>query len=117
MEFKSNCIEFEFCEGNIKNLLLICINLVKSGWRLVVDPLGGYISRPNPFHTIILEIDKRVSCKAQDFLKLEYLLKLYFRQLGDYEKASKENWEDYMELDYSLALNAIKGLVKYNGIS
>jgi len=108
-----NNIESHFLDGDIRDVIFACRDLVMNGWKLVIDPLGGYISRPNPYHTIILSKSHDMGHLSGDIPRLEYLLSKYYRQLDEYENAAKKYKSDYSELDFSLALNALHGLGKF----
>lgn len=106
-------IELDFIDGNIKDIIFYCRDLITTGWKLAVDPLAGYISRPNPFRTIVLIQNSGEDNLPEDVIVLEYLLSKYYGQQKEYEYAALKFKDDYSELDFSLVLNAVEGLQKY----
>ena len=51
---EDSCFEM-VCEKELPDLLTKCMKLLEEGCELMVDPLAGYLSRPNPYHTIVLK--------------------------------------------------------------
>ncbi len=102
--------DLAFVDGDLKALIFACRDLVASGgYRLAADPLAGYLSRPNPFQTIILDKNDG-DVPAEDVLRLESLLLKFQGQSGEYEYAAANFSQDYRELDLSIAMSTLQGL-------
>ncbi len=101
----------EFLEGHALDIVKHCKVLAEEGWILSVDPLAGYYSRPNPYHTIFMQSGKRGTCKVADLKRLDKTAnqwELYYHVIPmtpDLEKG-------YIELDYELAINTYISLKK-----
>lgn len=102
-------VDLIFVDGDLQELVFACRDLVASGYRLAADPLAGYLSRPNPFHTIILDKNDG-DVPAEDVLRLESLLLKFQAQSGEYEYAATYFCRDYRELDLSIAMSTLQGM-------
>lgn len=100
----------------LPDLLQKCMELVDQGCELAVDPLAGYLSRFNPFHTIILKRgsapDRRSEAYLRDMSKLDVLLSRYWLNRADYSfnDESEEHRRSHEHVDASIGRNSIMSI-------
>lgn len=106
-DLKEKDVDFLFLDRPAQIALLLSRDLIMEGWRLAADPLSGYNKRYNPFHTVFLTDDSDNDL-ASDVLRLERAA----IHLNDPKRPESEKTDriirDYMQLDYSLAVNTLK---------
>lgn len=98
-------------DGHAKDVIRTCCDHIYEGWRLSADPLAGYLSRPNPYHTIFLQKDSNNRVWGKDLIRLERT----FEQWSKYDNIipmTARLLKDYEELDYSIAQSTLEGLLK-----
>lgn len=98
-------------EGGVKEALFLSRDLLMNGWRLAVDPLAGYLSRPNPYHTLFLRDNPQEEVAGDDVLRIEDALIQWHRYTNIIPMTPRLD-ADYIELDFSLAINSIDGLLR-----
>jgi hypothetical protein len=110
--------ELIFLDGTVMEVLNRCIEMLGMGWVLAVDPLAGYLARPNPFHTIILQKSNQTNeIDAVRYLygltALEKLVKKYNDELEGYiwAAATSRQRKDHMEVDRSIAVRSLGRLI------
>ena len=107
--------EAMFVEG-LPKLLNKAMELLQHGWRLDVDPMGGYMSRPNPFHTMFLSPPDGSRSDPDGYLRdvtaLDALLSRYWlnRELYQYHGATEGRRADHAAVDRSIALRSLERL-------
>lgn len=87
-------------------VLLAAQQLIMAGWRLAADPLQGYYTRYNPFHTVFLQNGGDDSPDMQ-ILRLQHSVEhLHSSRRPPIEKTPRIR-ADYQALDYSLACSTM----------
>lgn len=113
-------INIIFVDGHAKDVIMNSCDYVYMGWRLAADPLAGYFSRPNPYHTIFLQKDSKGKVRGEDLIRLKRTLEQWNRYDNIIPMTDRLS-DDYKELDYSIAVSTLEGLTKtpvfYNCIS
>ena len=99
--------EVIFVEGHAKDVMEKCSELVYGGLRLAADPLAGYFSRPNPYHTVFLE-QNHGRVRGDDLVRLQKTLEQWDKY-GNIILMTERLLEDYKELDRSIALCTWEG--------
>jgi hypothetical protein len=100
-----------FVEGHAKRVIEDCRSWIYEGWQLAADPLAGYLSRPNPYHTFFLQRDQDGKVRGKHLLRLERTAE----QWSKYDNVipmTDKLWRDYAELDCSIASSTLDGLLK-----
>jgi len=101
----------EFFHGHAKDLLLYTRNFLFKEFRLAADPLGGYLSRPNPYHTVFLQNASGSEIKAEDVIRIETSVNQWYKYTNITEMTRQLDIQ-YQELDFSIAINTLEGLLK-----
>lgn len=103
-----------FIEG-LSELLNRCMALLGEGWSLAVDPLGGYLSRPNPYHTILLRRCGTEDRERQlrDVTALDALLSRYWNHREEYlfHGATERRRADHAAVDASIATRSLEAFL------
>jgi hypothetical protein len=116
-----NSDECLFISGEAGKVLLTTRDLLIEGWRLAVDPLQGYYTRFNPYHTVFLQKDLFITADYEEvgisftgmspssqILRLEKGV----AHLRDPKRPPAEDTPqirtDYQYLDYQLAGTALR---------
>ncbi len=81
------------------------------GWRLASDPLAGYNSRLNPYHTIFLQLAPENDTKF-DMSRFENLI-CRWQKCPAIPNASTSIYADFKQLDLSIATHTSEQLFKY----
>jgi len=102
----------EFMDVPLKELMYHCRDMVMQGWTLVTDPLMGYKHRPNPFHSVILAEAEDDSRMGEDVMRLEQCV-VVREERGHEIDLVDPSRDGFIELDYSLAKNAMLGALKF----
>ena len=110
-----------FISGEAENVLLAARNLIMEGWRLAVDPLQGYYTRFNPYHTVFLQEhlfinadygEAGISFTDMSFSSQILRLEKGAAHLRGPKRPPAENTPqiraDYQYLDYQLAGTALR---------
>ena len=100
-----------FIKGHAKDVINSCYPWIQKGWRLAADPLAGYFSRPNPYHTIFLQKGKNTQCIPKDITRLERTIEQWDKYDNIIPMTDKL-WHDYEELDLSIASCTLNGLLR-----
>lgn len=104
---------------SLPDVLDLCLKLIKEGYTLAVDPLAGYLSRMNPYHTIVLEApqsnlneESRALKHLKDVSKIDALLSRYWlrRKEYDFNGSCEEFLEDHEYVDASIGRNSIEAI-------
>lgn len=110
--------ELIFLDGTVIDVLVYCMEMMGRGWMLAVDPLAGYLSRPNPFHTIILQWSGQIEVVdaveyLQSIASLEKLIEKYKDEQEDYVSAAatSRRRSDHGEVDLSIAIRSLERLL------
>ncbi len=109
--FENKALEILFVQGHAKDVIKKCEDFISSGWRLAVDPLAGYFSRPNPFHTIILLPNEGNGSMGKDMTRLARTTEQWERY-DNIIPVTERLLEDYKELDLSIAGSSMEGLLR-----
>ncbi len=101
-----------FIKGHSKDVLFFSRDLLSEGsFKLAADPLGGYMSRPNPYHTVFLTSNEGCEVAGDDILRVEKSIIQWERYTNIIEVTGQLDTQ-YRELDLSLASNTLKSLLK-----
>ena len=91
-------------------VLMAAESLAIQGWRLAVDPLAGYFSHHNPYHTVFLQ---RGQASPHDWLCLERAANRW----QGYKMSPAEKQlavrQAYQQLDKALAISTMEQLAYY----
>ncbi len=99
-----------FLRGRPPAVLQEAQNWATQGWRLAADPLAGYFSRHNPYHTVFMQSGQ---ASRQDWLQLERaIIRWQGYQTPPAEKQPAVR-SAYRELDYALAAATMEQLEKF----
>lgn len=97
--------EVIFCR-DLPEVLRTCKHLLETGWRFECDPLAGYLSRPNPFHSILLNKRKQEDEQflLRDIDALDALFRLYAENQDRYlaHASTQRRLNDHRAVDYSI---------------
>lgn len=85
--------------------------MLMHGWRLASDPLAGYNSRLNPYHTIFLQLAPDADTKF-DMLRFENLI-CRWQKSPVIPNAPASIYADFKQLDLSIAAHTSEQLFKY----
>jgi hypothetical protein len=114
------CLNAVYIDGHAKDVISSSCDYIYVGWRLAADPLAGYLSRPNPYHTIFLQKDPRDRVRGEDLVRLKRASQQWERY-DNIIPMTDRLYKDYEELDFSIAVSTLEGLTKtqyyYNCIS
>ncbi len=100
-----------FVDGDAKETLFRVRRELLNGWRLGIDPLAGYLSRPNPFHTVLVQKNLTDEVIGNDIIRIEYAVSQWNRYEHILPMTPKLE-ADYSELDFSLAVSSIEGSLR-----
>ncbi len=100
-----------FVEGDAKETLFMVRKKLLNGWRLAIDPLAGYLSRPNPFHTVVVQENCTGEVIGDDIIRIEYAISQWNRYEHILPMTPKLE-ADYRELDFSLGVSSIDGSLR-----
>jgi len=106
-----NAYLFDFVQGHAQEVLFATREFLLQKWKLAADPLAGHLSRPNPYHTVILQKNLQTEPIAEDILRIETALCQWYLYTNVIELTDRL-YRDYCELDFSLAVNTLQGLLK-----
>lgn len=104
--------EFILMHEYVKDVLFVTRDLLMQGWRLAVDPLGGYNFRLNPYHTVILQTSEDTSNIEYDVLRVDSILSRWYKEANDILNVDEKMMNDYSDLDYSFATSSIQKLLR-----
>ncbi len=85
----SDDVRLIFIDCRIDILLKKCRELFKWDWQLCIDPMAGYLHRPNPYHTFIMQKSKNDKHQKLIKLSLEKLTELVSVNHSEYVSALK----------------------------
>lgn len=109
------CLENEydclFVSGEAQDTLFSSRELILKGWKLAVDPLAGYLSRPNPYHTVLLQDSQTEETLMHDILRVEYAVSQWHRYTNII-KMTPQLDDNYSDLDFSLGRSTIEGMMR-----
>ena len=97
---------------NVEEVVSASRDYLMNGWILAADPLAGHRGRPNPYISVILRQNRGSEYIGEDILRVEYLLYIFNMELKN-RSYDEKVLDDYREVDFSILLNALKGLDKY----
>jgi hypothetical protein len=101
-----------YVEGTPKNVLSYTRDRLLANSKLAADPLGGYCSRPNPYHSVFLQESIHSEAGGEDILRIEMAM-TYPKRYAECESSmSRQLKEQYKELDFSIAVNTLEGLLR-----
>lgn len=109
---KAEGFDTEFLDQPQKAVMHYARDLVLAGWHLVTDPLMGYKHRPNPFHTVILHEGEPDETLGDAVLRLEQCV-VVLEEKGRPQDLEEPSRSGYLELDFSLAQNALEAALQY----
>jgi hypothetical protein len=101
----------EFVEGHAKDVIEDCQHCIYNSWKLAADPLAGYFSRPNPYHTIFLQKGRDEKVYGEHLLRLKRTAEQW-EKYDNVIPMTEKLWKDYEELDYSFAMSTLNGLLR-----
>lgn len=99
----------EYYPSDAQSILLYARDLLCQGWQLAADPLAGYNTRFNPYHSVFLEQGeaKLTQQKGEEMQRLERAA----RHLDHPRRPAAEKTDsirrDYQQLDLALASNTM----------
>ncbi len=97
-------------------LLDRCFSMVSEGWKLLVDPMAGYLSRPNPYHSIPMtkrpEEQLLPEHKSKEIMAIDTLMSHYWLEKEQYlfHSSSDEHLKDHAEVDRSIVMRSLQSL-------
>lgn len=109
-------LEVVFINGHAKDVIMKCSELIYEGWQLAADPLAGYFSRPNPYHTVFLQKGGEARIRGEDLIRLDRTLEQWDRY-DNVIPVTDRLLKDYCELDFSIACSTMDGLIKIPGLT
>ncbi len=107
-------VRLVFIDCSIDLLLRKCKKLLKEGWRICVDPMAGYLHRPNPYHTFIMEKSKDDKHPKFAISSLERLIDMEKKRHTEYIDALNKYPMDYQKLDFSIANTSLQSVLNNN---
>lgn len=100
-----------FVLGLAQDTLFSSREFILKGWKLAVDPLAGYLSRPNPYHSVFLQDNQTEETLIHDILRVEYAVSQWQRYTNII-KMTPQLDDNYSDLDYSLAKSTMEGIMR-----
>lgn len=100
-----------FLSCSSQKVLRFSRDLILCGWRLAADPLAGYISRYNPYHTVLLQENYCKDIVTKDILRLEEAAN-HLESPNSPKEIDEKTKRDYCYLDYSIATSTMMGLFR-----
>lgn len=98
-------------EISLETLLTRAMDYINKGYHLATDALAGYLSRYNPYHTILLISPETAGTDTflRDLSSIDILLSRYWLHRAEYLQNgdSSHKRADHAAIDQSIALNAV----------
>ena len=100
-----------FLNCSSQKVLHYARDLILNGWCLAADPLAGYISRYNPYHTVFLQESFNNKSIGKDILRLEKAA-CHLENPNRPKEIDEKTKSDYCYMDFSIATSTMGGLIK-----
>ncbi len=101
-----------FIKGHSKDVLFFSRDmLIDCNLKLAADPLGGYMSRPNPYHTVFLTGNEDCDIAGDDVMRIEKAIIQWERYTNIIEVTDQLD-SQYQDLDLSIASGTLQSLLK-----